>query len=66
MEGVWGPSLRCTQDPREEVTWGMGWGLGEGGDLQTDGGGGRAPEVPGVGGSGGRCEAGPSLVHLNP
>lgn len=44
----------------------MGWGLGEGGDLETDGGGGRGPEVPGVGGSGGRCEAGPALVHLNP
>lgn len=27
MEGVWGMSLRCTQDLREEVTWG-GWSWG--------------------------------------
>ena len=29
MEGVWGLSLRCTQDLREEVTWGDGVGAGD-------------------------------------
>lgn len=40
----------------------MGLGLGEGGDLETDGGRGRGPEVPGVGGSGGRRESVTAVV----
>ena len=36
---------------------GMVSGLGKGGDLETDGGGGWGPEVLGVGGSAGWCES---------
>lgn len=38
MEGTWGLRVRWTQGLREEVIWGMGQGLGKGGDMASDGG----------------------------